>query len=52
MPDEEKGEREEETVRLEWRDYVAIVIAAFQTTLLPFLIVIIVLLLLWLVLRR
>jgi hypothetical protein len=48
---EEKKEPEK-TVNLSWRDYVAIVIASFETTLLPFIIVIIVLLFLSFMLRR
>jgi len=31
-----KEERKKEQVRLDWKDYVAITIAALQTTLLPF----------------
>jgi len=31
-----KEERKKERVRLDWKDYVAITIAALQTTLLPF----------------
>jgi len=31
-----KGERKKEQPRLDWKDYVAITIAALQTTLLPF----------------
>ena len=42
----------DKTVKLSWRDYVAIVIAACETTLLPFIIVIIVLVLLSLALTR
>jgi len=48
MPEEKK----ETEVNLEWRDYVAVVIAALQTTLLPFIVVIVVLLVLWFVIRR
>lgn len=47
----EKEERDRD-VHLEWRDYAAIVIAALQTTLLPFLVVIVVLLALWYILAR
>jgi hypothetical protein len=46
MPDEDKEDR---SVHLELKDNIAIVIASLQTTLLPFLIVIVVLLALWLV---
>ena len=49
---DEKEKEPEEQVRLDWKDYVAVVIAAFQTTLLPFVIVIIVLLFLILMFRR
>ena len=31
----EKPKKDDNAVKLEWRDYVAIAIAAFQTTLLP-----------------
>jgi hypothetical protein len=31
-----KEERKKESARLDWKDYVAITIAALQTTLLPF----------------
>jgi hypothetical protein len=41
-----------ESVHLDWRDYVAIIIASFETTLLPILVVIAVLILLALLLRR
>ncbi|MGA8856931.1 MAG: hypothetical protein WB643_07175 [Candidatus Bathyarchaeia archaeon] len=40
-----------ESVHLDWRDYVAIIIASFETTLLPILVVIAVLILLALLLR-
>lgn len=46
-----KDEKEQKNVRLEWKDYLAVIIAAFQTTLLPFLVVIVVLVILWLVLK-
>jgi hypothetical protein len=36
---------------LDWRDYVAIVIASFQTTLLPVLVIIVAMFLLLLILR-
>jgi hypothetical protein len=39
-------------VHLEWRDYIAIVVATLQTTLLPFIIFIVVLIALLYVLRR
>ncbi len=48
---DEKKERDED-VHLEWRDYAAIVIAALQSTLLPFLVVIVVLLALWFILSH
>ena len=41
-----------ESVHLDWRDYVAIIIVSFETTLLPILVVIAVLILLALLLRR
>jgi len=47
----EEKERDK-TVKLTWRDYVAIVIASCETTLLPFIIVIIVLVFLALAFRR
>lgn len=50
MTDEK--ERKEATVHLEWMDYVAIIIASLQTTLLPFLIVVVVLLALWFLIAR
>ncbi len=49
MTDEDKDDR---SVHLELRDYIAIVIASLQTVLLPFLIVIAVLVALWLVISR
>jgi hypothetical protein len=44
-------EQEKEDVLPEWRDYVAIVVASFETTLLPILAIIAVLILLVLVMR-
>ena len=45
-----EGERDDD-VRLDWRDYLAVVIAAMQTTLLPFLVLIVSLIVILLVLR-
>lgn len=45
-------EEKEKTMDLSWKDYVAIVIASFQTTLLPFIVVIFVLVFLLFMLRR
>jgi hypothetical protein len=49
VPDQDERNRE---VPLQWRDYVALSIAALQTTLLPFVILILVLIVLWIVLAR
>ena len=49
MTEEKKRDK---TVKLTWRDYVSIVIASCETTLLPFIIVIIVLVVLVLAFRR
>ncbi len=49
MVDEDE---KDQTVHLEKRDYVAIVMASLQTTLLPFLVVIAVLAFLLLIFRR
>lgn len=47
------GEKKrDEDVHLDWKDYVAIAIAALQTALLPFIVLIFVLLALWLILAR
>lgn len=46
--DEEEPERE---VRLEWKDYVAFIIAAFETILLPVVVFVVVLLVLLAVIR-
>ncbi len=43
--------RDENAVHLEWRDYVAITIATFETTLLPILVTVAVLILVVLLLR-
>ena len=43
--------RDENSVHLEWRDYVAITIASFETTLLPILVTVAVLILVALLLR-
>ena len=43
--------RDEKAVHLEWRDYVAIIIASFETTLLPILVTVAVLILLVLLIR-
>lgn len=43
--------RDENPTRLEWRDYIAIVIASFETTLLPIVVTVAVLLLLVFLLR-
>jgi len=32
----EKRKKKEETLKLEWRDYIAFIIALLQTSLLPF----------------
>ena len=48
----ENDEKQKKDVHLEWKDYAAIVIAAFETTLLPFLILVVVLVFMLLVLRR
>ena len=47
----EEKERDK-TVKLSWRDYVAIVIASCETTLLPFIIVLLVLVFLAIAFRR
>jgi len=39
MSSEEERERRN-TVRLEWRDYVALVVASLETTLLPILVMV------------
>ncbi len=49
LADEDK---DDQSVHLELRDYVAIVIASLETVLLPFLIVIAVMIVLWLVISR
>jgi hypothetical protein len=49
---QEKKEESEKILLLEWKDYVAIVIAAFQTTLLPIVVTILVLVIMALALRR
>ena len=46
-----KKDMQEESAPLEWRDYVAIVAASFETTLLPVLAIIAALIVLVLVLR-
>lgn len=46
--DEEEPERE---VRLEWKDYVAFIIAAFETILLPVVVLVVVLLVVLAVIR-
>jgi hypothetical protein len=51
MP-EDKDQASRETSHFEWRDYFAIVIAMFETTLLPLVIAVVLLILLSLVLRR
>jgi len=43
MPEEDEEEPEGE-VRLEWKDYVAFVIAAFETILVPLVVFVIILL--------
>jgi hypothetical protein len=43
--------RNENDVHLQWRDYLAITIASFETTLLPILVTVLVLLLVVLLLR-
>jgi hypothetical protein len=43
--------RDENPIRLEWRDYVAIVIASFETTLLPIVVIVAVLIVLVFLLR-
>jgi hypothetical protein len=48
---EEKEEREK-IANLTWKDYVAVIIASLQTTLLPFIIMILVLGVLWFILRH
>ena len=48
----ENEDQSKKDVHLEWKDYLAIVIAALETTLLPVLILILVLVLMLLVLRR
>ncbi len=50
LNDEKNDERLRE-VTLDWRDYVALVIAALETVLLPFLIVIVALVVLWYVIK-
>jgi hypothetical protein len=56
LPDERDEEdtlaRRAGEVHLEWRDYIAVAIAALETTLLPFLIFIVVLIALLYVLTR
>jgi hypothetical protein len=47
-----KERERSETVHLEWRDYVAMVIAFFETTLLPILVMIGMLLFVLVVIRR
>jgi hypothetical protein len=50
MSDDE-GEKRFESRKFEWRDYVALIIAMFETTLLPIVIAVIFLVLLVLVLK-
>jgi len=46
-----EDEEPEEEVSLEWRDYVAFVVAAFETVLLPVVVFVIILLLLLVIIR-
>ena len=46
MSEEEEDEEQHRDVQLEWRDYVAIIIAMFETVLVPILVVLAVLLVL------
>lgn len=46
-----RSEREEEKPKLNWKDYIAIILAMLTTTLLPILIIIIVLVLVFFVLK-
>jgi len=51
MSDDERKKSIDPPTDFEWKDYVAIVIAMFQTTLLPIVIAVILLILLVLILR-
>jgi len=51
MSDDERKKSIDASTDFEWKDYVAIVIAMFQTTLLPIVIAVILLIILVLILR-
>jgi len=46
LSDEEEEEEQRRDVHLEWRDYVAIIVAMFETVLVPILVILAVLLVL------
>ena len=48
----EKEQKNKKSIHLEWRDYVALIIASLQTIMLPIIVCIVVLILLVLILGR